>query len=502
MKTSKILSIIHEQIVSRWAEFLLIALFFSVDVNLVKPIYIHVLEVSAQTATILSAGMAIAYAIIAKICAKCLAKNQVWPAMFGFGIFLTFMAVSYIGLEAASNIMDKDPLMQLLDNQPNKEVGSAEAKRHHIIIGMTIALFSLAVFVGYLSAHADKNIKGIKKILKLGAAFRTLRAKEHVLEGQCNRMESRQNAAAETIINKETESLQANIRYHKHTEKQILGMQSYQLKRLAIIYNQSVSMVEAVYDKKNFFEKLVLAWKKNFSGSSKNVAAVLFIVLLNVSMPSVFAQQINLGYQHDVSMSSSSSSDAEFNPKQAFVNVISLVDIKDPEIGLNLYSSIIGEPGIPKINLAVLPASTGRFPSPSIRRKNLSDFIRKGLTNFQALDQVCDDKNTEIFRSLVALVDQLEPGAAQTILIVESDFISSGKIIDFMKYKDRISDLDKDFDKIIAAFKKDSELPDLSGFEVVMRTTGTSELALWSARWWRRAFYHFGAKDVKMEAAF
>ncbi len=238
--------------------------------------------------------------------------------------------------------------------------------------------------------------------------------------------------------------------------------------------------------------------KKHCKLGRSTKGAALFVILFSLSMHFSYAQQVNLGFLRDVSISSG----AEFNSKQAFLNVIGMVDIKDAKVGLNLYTCVIGEPGIPRVNEAVLPKSEGRFTPPSVRRKSLSAFIRKGLVNFEALNQVCDDSRTEILRSLVALVDQFETGADRTILIVESDFISSGHVADFIKYKNRPSDLMRDFDKIISAFRKDGELPDLSGFEVVMRITGDSQLALWSARWWEKALYLFGASTVKMEAAF
>ncbi|MEM9299151.1 MAG: hypothetical protein AAGA64_12285 [Bacteroidota bacterium] len=229
------------------------------------------------------------------------------------------------------------------------------------------------------------------------------------------------------------------------------------------------------------------------SGAHK-VSIALLQVLICSSV--AFAQHINVGKMRDISVSATSTE--PYNSKEAFKKVIGMLDLKDSEASVTLCTSLIGAPGIPKVNVATLPEPESS--SVLERNKALASFFKKGLADFEYLDQPATHRNTEIFRSVKALTDQFKPGASRTILIIESDFVSSGYVAEFFNYQDSPSSLMDDFDKIISAFKKDSELPDLKGAEVILITPGDSELAVWSVRWWSKAFYLFGASKVSVRA--
>ena len=231
------------------------------------------------------------------------------------------------------------------------------------------------------------------------------------------------------------------------------------------------------------------------SSVGKMSITCLFLLLLG----SAYAQHINVGYLRDVSVSATSTE--AFDAKQKFKKVVLMLDLKDSNAGVNLRSSLIGTPGIPKVNVAILHQS-GHFASVHERNNNLHKFLKKGLADFEYLAQPATHKQTQIFRSLVALIGSFEAQSDRTILIIESDFVESGSVAEFLKYKKNPAGLMSDFDKIITAFKADDNLPNLNGAEVILVTPGDSELAVWSARWWEKAMKYFGAKKVSIQASF
>ncbi|MEO9804804.1 MAG: hypothetical protein ABJF04_16230 [Reichenbachiella sp.] len=236
--------------------------------------------------------------------------------------------------------------------------------------------------------------------------------------------------------------------------------------------------------------------KNNFLGINAGKASATLCLLVTTTFTQA---QMNVAYPRDVSVSASTQA---FDAKQTFKKVIGMLDLKHAKAGVSLYTTVIGTPGIPKVNVATLPKAEGS--SVLEQNRNLSRFLQKGLADFEELDQPATHKRTEIFRSLVVLTDHFEPGANRTLLIIESDFISSGYVAEFFKYSNNPSGLMDDFEKIIEEFKKDNGgiLPDLTGYEVVLvSSAGDNELALWSTRWWKRAMLHFGAKEVKVKAA-
>ncbi|GEM_PF-6008067 len=153
-----------------------------------------------------------------------------------------------------------------------------------------------------------------------------------------------------------------------------------------------------------------------------------------------------------------------------------------------------------RVNVATLPQAEGSVLD---RRRDLSSFLTKGLADFEELAQPTDDQRTEIFRSLCALESQLASGSERTLIILESDFVESGYVAEFLNYANKPPALMDDFEKIIDAFEADNgKLPNFSGAEFILVVTqGDIELAVWSARWWKKALLHFGAKEVVIKAA-
>ncbi len=264
MKPKKILSIILEPVVSRWAELIIFIMLFAVDVNLIKPLYIHVFEMPAQLATCLSAGMAILYALIARVCAKLLARKQFLNAAIGFCIFLFLMVFSFVGQDIAASIMAEDPLMLIANEQPNEQVQSVQSKRHYITVGLTISLFSLAVFIGYVIALSVENVKGAKREITMSSIARWLQQKTTILQGKHDRASAKLTAIAEEKVNTRIEQLQSNLSEYQRIDDQLKGEMNYQLQQLDILYNQTVSMVNAVYNKKSFIQKII-SWKKSIA---------------------------------------------------------------------------------------------------------------------------------------------------------------------------------------------------------------------------------------------
>ena len=229
--------------------------------------------------------------------------------------------------------------------------------------------------------------------------------------------------------------------------------------------------------------------------SISKVGTTIFAISLCVA--SHAQQVVNAAYMNDISGSARTEL---FEPKKTFKKVINMLDLTDSKDGVNLYTSVIGEPSIVKVNVATLPETEGS--SILERNRNISLFLQKGMADFDELAQPTDDQRTEIFRSLISITDHFQPGADRTLLIIESDFVESGYVAEFFDYANTPSALIDDFNKIIAAFKADNgALPDLSGAEVILVVTrGDDELAVFSARWWKRAMLHFGAKEVTVRA--
>ena len=234
----------------------------------------------------------------------------------------------------------------------------------------------------------------------------------------------------------------------------------------------------------------------NVKVSTNKVGATILATLLCVAS---YAQQITVAYMPDISTNSRTEA---FEPKETFKKIVGLLDLKDSNAGVSLYTSVIGEPSIARVNVATLPQADGG--SVLDRRRNLSRFLQKGLVDFQELAQPVDDSRTEIFRTLVSITDQFQPGVDRTLLIIESDFVENGYVTSFGKYANNPSGLMDDFDKIIAAFKGDNgdSLPDLTGAEVILVVTqNSSELSVWSVKFFKKAMLEtFGAKEVKIKA--
>ncbi|MFY0601664.1 MAG: hypothetical protein JXR03_18465 [Cyclobacteriaceae bacterium] len=208
---------------------------------------------------------------------------------------------------------------------------------------------------------------------------------------------------------------------------------------------------------------------------------------------------MNVVYIRDVSGSAEM---VEFDSKKTLKKVLSMLDLKESKAKVNLYTSTIGSHGIPVVNVATLPGVEGRFASAGDRNNDLYSFVKKSLADFAQLDQPTHG-STEIFRTLVAVTDLLEPGADRTILIISSDFISSGAVTSFLKYNPP-EELMKDFEEIMDKFKKDNggKLPNLTGAEVIMVSfAGSNQLAIWSTNFWEDAFYYMGTSNVVKKAA-
>ncbi len=227
-----------------------------------------------------------------------------------------------------------------------------------------------------------------------------------------------------------------------------------------------------------------------------------FTVAICLISLSVQAQLINVGYATDVSISATRVE--PYNAKNTLIKIVNLVEIKDSKAGVHLGTTVIGAPGIPKVGVASLPEATAVFSSVTERRANLAKFLSKSLENLEELDVESNHQQTQIFRAVVALASHFNSDSQRTIVILESDFISSGPACDFFKYGHNPKTVMDDFDAIMEAFKEDNggKWPDLTGAEVYLISPGNTEMAVWSVRFWAKAFYLFGAANVTIRAVF
>ncbi|NQZ78955.1 MAG: hypothetical protein HRT61_22980 [Ekhidna sp.] len=234
------------------------------------------------------------------------------------------------------------------------------------------------------------------------------------------------------------------------------------------------------------------------------------ILLTNISKASVAnvtlllicffsTAQINHFQVVDVSISAR---DIPFEPKSNLKRVLAQMDLRNVQQEINLYSCVIGEAGITKVNTATLPSPNG--VSKVERDRQISSFIKKAMSDFQYLGQPADHGRTEIYRTLCVIQEYFSKNASRNTCTIESDFVESGFIIDFYhSYKGNPSAILADYDKLIELFKADAPMPDFTNVEVILvNTNGDSEIALWSTRFYKKALLEaMNAKSVMVKAA-
>lgn len=129
------------------------------------------------------------------------------------------------------------------------------------------------------------------------------------------------------------------------------------------------------------------------------------------------------------------------------------------------------------------------------RKKAIADMKANSLLETQGLfARASDGVNTQIWRSVLWAIHEMEAAESRTILLV-SDYAESSDLWEFGKYKS-IDELENDYENIKKAFFEDMDVPDLSNTTIIMIWDVKPEYEAYTlacARIFRKLFENKGA---------
>lgn len=227
---------------------------------------------------------------------------------------------------------------------------------------------------------------------------------------------------------------------------------------------------------------------------------LILTTILVVLTSNIEAQNIEYALIRDVSMSTNET--REFKTDYVFKKIISELDLKDSDKAVNLRTVICGEKRIPEINEALLPEQTSIFASASKRTNQLRQFLTKAKSDIEYLAGIPrNQQQTNLYRSLVSVITQMDSEATQKTITVISDGIEVSSVLNAKKYADNPSSIMDDYEAIKEALERDMPLPDFSGIQVVFVTPGSTDLHLWMSRFWEKLITS-GGGSVTTKATF
>ena len=253
MDQKKLFKILQNEIISWKGELTILIVLFLIDFTLTKPLYIYVFDLP-DLAPFLSAGMAMVYMVIARACSRALARDMKHIFFVGISLFLCLMIFAFIGQEVAAVIAGNDPFKLLTGDEQLEDHGS---NRHYVAVGLSTVLFALAVYVGYLVALGEEDVKSHEKDLAISGLERDSLSKITVLQGEVDRTANKPTSLAEQKVNDRLQNLHNNLNGYTKTEHQLHGEMNYQLQLLDIMQRQTLHAIDKVYKtKKSFIQKL------------------------------------------------------------------------------------------------------------------------------------------------------------------------------------------------------------------------------------------------------
>ncbi|MEM9299152.1 MAG: hypothetical protein AAGA64_12290 [Bacteroidota bacterium] len=254
MDQKKLFEILKNGILSWKGELIIFIVLFLVDFTLTRPLYIYVFDLP-DLAPFLSGGMALVYMVIAKACSRSLARHLMKIFYAGISLFLCLMIFAFIGQEVAAEIAAADPFAFLTtEGVQQEEHGS---NRHYVAVGLSTVLFALAVYVGYLVALGEEEVKPHEKDLSISGLERGSLSEITILQGEADRAENKPISLAEQKVNDRLQNLHSKLNEYTKTERQLQGEQNYQLQLLDIMQRQTLHAIERVYKtKKSFIQRI------------------------------------------------------------------------------------------------------------------------------------------------------------------------------------------------------------------------------------------------------
>lgn len=226
---------------------------------------------------------------------------------------------------------------------------------------------------------------------------------------------------------------------------------------------------------------------------------LILIGLLGLISVQGHAQITEYAIIRDVSESNLSPSSV--TPELLLKQVILDAELATSGQGLNLRTALCGEHTIPEVMLTQLAEQRGLLASTATRNQSMRQFLIQAHADLaHLLEQPCDHRQTNLYRTLCAVVEQMEGTAQTKTLIIFSDLAEVSKMFNTRKYERNPKQLLTHYQEIRAAFDADKPLPDLDGFQIILITPGSTEFQLALARFWKKMLQSQGAK-VQIKAS-
>lgn len=246
----------EDRYVREWVPWFIGFLMLCIDYNLSIPLWTLVFDLG-ELAPFLSAGMGVSFLFQAHIAAKLLSiqdYTRFAVSVFIFGVIMCFI---FLGHEAALEYELNDPLRALYAD----EMEAPNLHRHYIAIGLTVTLWSLAVFTDYLVCLQQLPTKEIRNELMLSAWQRRSAFWFKVISGVYERTMNKPIRLAEKIVNTRLEKLKETIDERTYEGEKLINEKQYRLEELDLLQKQAKARLEAKRNKKSLIKSL-FSWKK------------------------------------------------------------------------------------------------------------------------------------------------------------------------------------------------------------------------------------------------
>lgn len=189
---------------------------------------------------------------------------------------------------------------------------------------------------------------------------------------------------------------------------------------------------------------------------------------------------------------------------EVFRTVLTQLDLQGSSKGVTLRTATFGANRIPDIQIAELPEQNRFFSSSTQRDDHLRKFLTKAKQDIELMaSEPCGQSQTNLYRALVHISQQIDLKVDQKFLVVISDFILVSSAFNFNTYANNPAAIvGEDYEAIVEALKRDGELPDMSGMEVVLVTPQINDRQMWAARFWKKFFVQEKGAQVIIRASF
>ncbi|MBE62940.1 MAG: hypothetical protein CMB89_11315, partial [Flammeovirgaceae bacterium] len=191
-----------------------------------------------------------------------------------------------------------------------------------------------------------------------------------------------------------------------------------------------------------------------------------------------------------------------FDSDDIFLKTFTQLDLKNTKSEVIFRTAACGAARIPEIRTAHLPKRDDSwFASTSEQDKAMRQFLAKSKADLDYLASLPrDQQQTNLYRTLVAIVEESSASTSVKILIIFSDACEYSSVFQSSRYQHDPKRLMTDFEPIVSQLEADTKLPDMTGFSVFLITPGASDLELFMARFWEKLIVSKGGSFQKRAA--